>query len=409
MEGLINMKIMILSPASNSYFKVLDWMKDDLDNEYIILVNNIHMEDYKLSSRKNTEIIAVKNWSYCEIDNIFNEIMIKSKIDVLFSYTEEDVLLAAKLREKYKIEGQNISSALAFRDKDIMKKYIFKKGLRVPKFTSISSQQEVYDFIEINGYPFVLKPIDGGGAVGVRIIHDKNELDNYFQENKVENCLCEEYIAYPVFHIDGLVLDGKLIYSFPFRYEENCLNYQNQNGSVISVLLDYNSKEYLKLSDYSKAVINALPSPSNFLFHLEVFYDGEEIIFCEIACRMGGGRILSCIKKEFNFDPIGTLLQYEINHKVDIADLKFKWKKNYGFILCGPLEGELIEIPLEIPDQFNVFDYLVFAKKGNVYEHTTSCVENVAAICSLGDNHKDVFGNLKKIDEWFKESCVYRK
>ena len=98
-----------------------------------------------------------------------------------------------------------------------MANYISEMGIRTPKYKLVESYFDLDEFIERNGYPFVIKPLDGAGAIGVTIIKGEDELKEYLLTCGTGKKLCEEYIPYDVYHVDGMVLDGTIKYSLVWK------------------------------------------------------------------------------------------------------------------------------------------------------------------------------------------------
>lgn len=402
------MNVLILSPVSNSYFGTLNWIKDDTKNYYYIVINKRHTEDYKKNCLQNVEYIIVDVWQKDLISYYVKKLHAEKHIDKIFTYTEEEVLLAAELRNILGIKGQGITSAKCFRDKYLMASFISEMGINTPKFKMVESYFDLDEFTKYYGYPIVIKPLDGGGAIGVTVVRDEAELKGYIAENAVGKKICEKFIPYDVYHVDGMVLDGKIKYTVVWKYIKSCLNFQNEvGGSCISMSMLSGTTTHAHLTQYARKVIMALPCPDNFLFHLEVFYNGEDIVFCEIASRMGGGRIIQCIHEEFGFNPIEELLKHETGRPVHKnLSKRIEFEKQYAFVLCGPKRGKITKIPEILP--FNdVFDYHVFAKPGKVYGRAHSVVENVAAISIKSDVTNDIEQRIIWIDRWYKDACVY--
>lgn len=402
------MNVLLLSPVSNKYFGALNWVKQDIANTYYFVIRKKHEEDYKKHCIDNVEYIVVDVWREDLISYHVKKLHSKIGIDKIFAYTEDDILLAAVLRNKLGIEGQGITSAQTYRDKYMMASYIKEMGIKTPKFKLVENYFDLEGFIEENGYPIVIKPLDGAGAMGVTIVKNESELKDFLLNCAEGKKICEEYVPYDVYHVDGMVLDGTIKYQFVWKYVKSCLNFQNEvGGSAISVSILSETTTYRDLTQYAQRVISALPSPNNFLFHLEVFYNGEDIILCEIASRMGGGRIIQCIQEEFGFNPIEELLKHETdrpNHESLSKVLNFR--KQYAFALCGPKQGKILKIPEAIPFD-DVFDYHIFASPGKVYGRAQSVIENVAAISIKGEVTEDIDERIAWIDRWYKDACEY--
>ncbi|MBE5913079.1 MAG: ATP-grasp domain-containing protein [Pseudobutyrivibrio ruminis] len=404
--------IVILSPGSNTYFKVESWTKRLHDKNIYIIINKRHENDYIHNKPCNVHIFTVAKWDENEVYKRIQEINKRESIDLIFSYLEEDVILAAKIRERLNIEGQSLISAKSFRDKVIMKDIVKAAGYRVPKYFKVIDYEDFEQFAKENKYRIVLKPTDKAGAEGVFVIRTKDEYEKIreHQNNIIKNeYMCEEYIPHNIYHIDGLVINNKVKYIFVWEYLKNCINFKNEKrGSTISKTVMAGTDTYDKLQNYARKVIEEFDTPDNYLFHLEVFYDGKEIVFCEIASRMGGGRIIQCIENEFGFNPIEELLVAECDPNRIIIKDNLMFTDEYAFILCGVEEGRVKTIPSKLPFD-EVFDYYTFATENKEYRAPETVAQNVAAICVKSYKGKELRNKVIEIDNWYKEHCTFEK
>jgi hypothetical protein len=92
----------------------------------------------------------------------------------LLSYYELNLLTAAKIRDELGIAGPSYEQILPYRDKCLMKERLVARGVRVPKFGHYhparyaEDARGYYEKLKAEvGVPFILKPIDSGGAEGV--------------------------------------------------------------------------------------------------------------------------------------------------------------------------------------------------------------------------------------------------
>lgn len=401
----------MLSPLSNRFYGVLNWVKDDEFNEYTILIRTSHLRDYeKAETKKNVRIIPIDTWDENHLLIAAEKLYAEKKFERVFAYNEDEIVTAALIREKYGLEGQQRESAFCYRNKYLMKRRVAEAGLAVPHFMLISNLYEIERFVEQYGYPIVVKPVDGAGAIGVSVIHDKDELLELSAANNLTGMLCEEYIPWDVCHIDGLVVNSELKYLFASKYINPCISFLEECGaSVGSVLLDEDGEESKLVKKFAKRVIEALPNPEHFLFHLEVFSNGKEVKFCEIASRMGGGRIKQCISNAFGIDPVAELLKIETARPVSSKlDGEMKFPCTYGWLFSGPKRGKLVSYPKIIKEE-DVFDQYIFAYKNKVYKKADSCVLCVIGFSIKGDSYEKVRNRLIELDTWYKGECIYEQ
>ncbi|CCO45002.1 conserved hypothetical protein [Vibrio nigripulchritudo SOn1] len=228
---------------------------------------------------------------------------------------EKYFVLAGQLREHLNLctYGPGLETSVFFRDKVVMKQKVENWGFAVPKHAVISHSTSYQDLSRLlDTDTFIVKPIDGHGARKTYLVHNEAE----FIECDID-CSgmfeAEKYIDGTLYHIDSIIEGGKIIYSKPFEYSFPC--YEYKNGKVISSLeLTEASPLYNKLTQYNEALLSHLSG--NHVIHLELFIDGEDIIFLEIAGRPPGG---------------GLVPLHRIAHGVDFAQEAMKIQMLNGY------------------------------------------------------------------------------
>lgn len=403
------MNILILASQNSLYLPLEEWViNEKVDNFYTLFIRKEHEESYeKISDYSNVNIYSFENW---ESNNSIEIQAIKlhenNKFDKLLSVREGDVERAALLREYLNIHGQRPVSAGIFRNKYKMKKIVSENGFKTPRVQLVNHYLDVLRFIDINDYPVVIKPIAGAGSVNTHVIKCKEDLDVFAIKNSFSNMIVESFAVGGVFHIDGLILDNKLEIITVSKYINDCLSYQ-EGKSTASIFLNQESELSTKLKNYTKTLLNILPCSSNMTFHLEVFVNEEDIIFCEIACRTGGGRIAECIEAELGIHITKALLRHECGLVTNLESSEKNWYKYRGWILSSPLKGKLMSLPDKVPFDW-VFDYWKFAKVGSDFNGANSSVFSTAALSCEGDSEEEVINRLLEIDNWYKSQSIYQ-
>lgn len=405
------MHILFLSPINSTYFGINAFFCED-DNDYSILINKRHLNNYKQNIKcKNVSFYPIDSWTENNIELSAIKIHSQSPIDKVISYDEFDVEVAAKIRDYLHIDGQTFEDSLYFRDKLMMKDLLTKRSnLLVPKYIKIDNILDVYKALDILSFPFIIKPRSGAGGEGCIIIRSLNDVNHYLAAINLKDHIAEEFITKPVYHIDGMITNNTIKYIIPSKYLQNCISYID-GKSCISIQLDNNDLMKQRLIDYTQKIISIFPFPANSLFHLEVFADEEGIYFCEIACRIGGGRILQSIEYKIKHNPLNIFFTYEVGKMVDDIIFKNLYSNTdiTGFILVAPQEGIIKEIK-DVRNYYNnIFDYYQYATPGNKYGTLESCVNNISAVSIVGKSEGTVAEQLLSIDTWYRKNTVYTK
>lgn len=329
-----------------------------------------------------------------ELNNFYN-------FKTIIAEDEFDLLRAAKLRDYLNIEGQTEHSAIAFRDKVIMKDYL-KGKVAIPEYKSLSSAGVLNDFVKENGYPFVIKPRDKAGAQGVSIIKDKEDLIMFSKQKWEYDLEVEKFISGDMYHIDAFVNNDNISMFMVSKYVNGCFSFFEENSTLGSHQLHPDDQISLRLKDYFVNVLNSLPTPKISAYHMEVFHTKDDkIIFCEIGSRIGGGHILDAFKNMYSIDLLSHL--YRSWCGLPVNEPKYDKEKLTGWLMIPPKKGKLLSIPETID-----FDWVdSYNKQGEVnkiYEGPSFFADRIASIVISGSNSKELLNRTLYIEKWYNKN-----
>jgi hypothetical protein len=238
------------------------------------------------------------------------------KIDGVVATHEHTVLPAAIIRSHYDIKGVKEEEARSLRDKSIMKSKIHEHGIATPHFVHLDQdiyKENIEDFIgRFN--KIVIKPVDQGGSDGILITNNiKNAINHTAKLLKDSNkVLLEEYVDYPIMHIDGIAYNGEVSFLSVSRYIGTCYDFVN-NRKSLGLLIINNQLVYQKAKEYVEGCLSAL-NIGTLVFHLEVFSkDLESYLFLEMAGRYLGAGGSKLLKEVFNFDIVQASYYLDCN------------------------------------------------------------------------------------------------
>ncbi|QMU75407.1 ATP-grasp domain-containing protein [Streptacidiphilus sp. PB12-B1b] len=199
---------------------------------------------------------------------------------------------------------------VAYRDKRLMKQRVAAAGVRTAAWASLpdpNDQQDVAAVCERLAFPLVVKPVSGGGAIGTFTVHSPDELASKLAAIgpipivKSRQLIAEEFVTGRELHIDA-VWDGDeplfLVVSAYFMTRLTVLEgiaHIPEAGLPLDGSTVINAEDdpelYRRVLDLHRQVNRAL-GIERAVTHLEVFQrpDGE-LVFSEIATRLGGGWI----------------------------------------------------------------------------------------------------------------------
>lgn len=226
--------------------------------------------------------------------------------DKVASSCEHDLIRAAVLRRVRGMEGQHLSSALAYRDKLHMRETAFAAGLHVPGFEAVRTPADVLKFAAGRGFPVVVKPRLGTGTAGIEVFWSEQDLKSpgalrRLPRQDLGRLIAEEYMDAPMYHVDGISLNGDVIHCWPSRSSGGALEDIARCRPRTGVMLSADDPLRLVLQDFAARVIAAFPSENaGFGFNLEAWVPpGREPVLCEVTSRVGTELIAAAYQHAF--------------------------------------------------------------------------------------------------------------
>lgn len=253
-------------------------------------------------------IAAVEDYTSSEPERAASVLADRYPPARIASSSEYDVIRAATLRDRYEVCGQDLASALAYRDKLRMREASAAAAIKVPRFRAVRSVAEVIEFAEDAGFPVVVKPRFGMGAGGIHVVTAGDDVRHLSELGKALEhepaVLAEQYVNGPLYHVDGVALDGKVIHSWPSRYSGGALDEVSRGAPRASVMLASSAPERPLLQDFAARVVSAFPGArASFGFHMEAWIDATGApVLCEIASRAGTETIVAAYQLAFGLN-----------------------------------------------------------------------------------------------------------
>lgn len=398
------MTILVLSNTSGEKTPYSDWIKETEKKVVLFCPEN------KKESFKQNQYLQVEAFeNYLDDNTIIDRALTLNKkynFSHIISVSEFDVIRSAKLREVLNIPGQHYLSADAYRNKLFMKELLKNSSINIPEFSSIISRENVDEFIKLNDFPVVIKPIYGTGSQSTFIINEKKDVDEFFEFNsdKISDFEIEKFIDGDMFHIDGIILNGEIKYSFVSKYYTGCLEFK-KNKPVSSYLLDSDNPLNKKLKKQVMETIDNLPKVNNSSFHAEFFVtQTKEIYFCEIASRTGGGEIGKSLEYASGILLNKETILNQLNENTTIENRKTK--KSTAFIMFPPQEGTYRGMKKKNPFDW-ILDERGFAEKGKFYSSATFSADYIASVILEGGNENELIERIDTVIEWYDRNMIW--
>lgn len=249
--------------------------------------------------------------------------------DGIMAVKEPSVVWTAAASAKLGLKGISIDSAIAARDKSIMRKLFKDNGLRVPENITVSGYEDlnIEDF-HLN-FPCIVKPSSGYNSAGVQLVYDFAQLEQAINHIKILNketyekhswsylgnfskILIEEFISGPEYVVELFGVNGN-IQALNCGFKDCLSGPYFEETFYISpppISLELLNKIKQTAIQGMKA-LNLTDGPGHCELRLN---QHEEPIILEIGARIGGA---GCA--HFNV---------ESSIGIDFAKLQFDWVLN---------------------------------------------------------------------------------
>jgi formate-dependent phosphoribosylglycinamide formyltransferase (GAR transformylase) len=214
-------------------------------------------------------------------------------VDRLEATIEAHTLPAAQVREACTIPGTSVHTAWLCRDKPSMKQALREAGVPTAASAAVHSAAEVHAFAEQTGYPLILKPRTGAGALDTVRADDAAGLDQalgVFGGQGVDSIAVEEFVEGHEGFYDTITINGQVALDFVSHYYPNVLEAMRTrwiSPQFVSTNRLDTAPEYGELRDMGRRVIAALGIGTS-ATHMEWFSGPKGLKFSEIGCRPPG-------------------------------------------------------------------------------------------------------------------------
>ncbi|MCW7762561.1 ATP-grasp domain-containing protein [Photorhabdus luminescens] len=408
------MSILILNRSAMSYSAYHNWFENYFNNDlYYFTAPGRRDLIPALQEQADKHYVEIREYKdYDNSDALERDVLELHKkvgIRAIVAMSEWDQIRAGRLRELMGIRGTNEATALAYRDKLLMKNILHKAGIKVTSYQAVSNILELIGFIKVVGYPVVIKPRLLAAAVGLTVLRNEKELYAFARTGfgktmeSQKLIIAEKLVNFRYeYHVDGILQDGSLKLIWPSRYLGSVSSFGDES-MFGAVTLAPEDPVRFKLQDLVRNCLSVLPELTDSTFHAEIFEttDGQ-LVVNEIAARTGGYRINDQIKASF-----GVWLNREWARMM--AGFSEKLVNNFllsqlsGYVMLRPKPGRLIFIP-ELCPLIGTYDYRVAALVGDKFESGKSSADHIASAVVTGDNYEQVVERLEKLHQWFYEN-----
>lgn len=327
-------------------------------------------------------------------------------IDAVVAFSEFDVLRAARLRAEYDLDGQRPDSAVAYRDKLVMKRLFEAAGLPIVPYAAVTGADDLTAFARNVGYPVVVKPRTETGSRGIVRLDDDEARATFVRDHyeHVADYLVEAYTPHTLLHCDGVVVDGTVVFAEAWSWSSTLLRVRDTAVPAVAVTLDDDDPRRQAVLGLTDRTLHALPSPSVMPFHVEFFDTSEGIVVNEAASRIGGGRIQPTLRRLHGVD----LVELTVRHLTASAPESVTPRRTAatgGFLIVND-DGSVRGVAPAACPLPGISDYETVLPTSDAAPTDVAAASLLISGVAVGDSRGQTEQRLTDLHRWFLQSLV---
>lgn len=233
-------------------------------------------------------------WDEAAMAHTAREIASRAKIHRIECLWEPGMVVAARMREAVGVPGLRVEQTIPFRDKEIMKQVLDRAGIRTPRHASVTTTSAAREAAERIGFPVIVKPIAGAGAIDTYRADDPDELERALARTRhVPELSVEEFVDGDEFTFDTVCVDGRPQFVSMSWYRPRPLDGKlHEWVSPQAIVLRNLDDEFIAQGKaMGFAVLEALGFREGFT-HMEWYRKADgEAVFGEIGARPPGANM----------------------------------------------------------------------------------------------------------------------
>jgi len=209
------------------------------------------------------------------------------KIDRLDSLNEYWLSTEARLRDDFNIPGVRGGEIDFIRRKSRMKAKFREAGVPVARGQVVPTVADAQALIRETGYPVIVKPDDGVGAIATYRLNNDLDLAAFFEARPDTDYIMEEFISGTIYSFDGLAdRSGNPVFYTAHTFSQGIMETVNEARH----LYYYSLRDIpATLEKIGRQCLRAFNVQERF-FHIEFFQTGaDQYVSLEVNMRPPGG------------------------------------------------------------------------------------------------------------------------
>jgi biotin carboxylase len=227
------------------------------------------------------------------------------KVERVIASLEQAQEPVALVNARLGLPGLSLHAARNFRDKSRMKDVLRDAGLPCARHRLVGSRDDALAFVRAAGFPVVVKPPAGAGAVNTFRLDDAQALDRYLASHRPDPsrpALFEEFLSGEEHSFDSICVGGRMLWWSVSRYLPSPLTVMQNPWIQWCVLLPRELDAYGDIRAAGAKALGVLGLETG-MTHMEWFRrpDGS-LAISEVAARPPGAQFTSLLSYAHDLD-----------------------------------------------------------------------------------------------------------
>ncbi|MFB5759348.1 ATP-grasp domain-containing protein [Paenibacillus medicaginis] len=350
------------------------------------------------------DVFTVETYDEQKVVEFVRQYHARQHLDAVLSFSDLYVIPATAAAKAIGVPTMDPEATKRARNKWITRELCKQHGIPSPSFYNAANLQQALEAAEKIGYPCIIKPVDGASSLGVKCVHNPQELERAYadyMENRhlgkglygSERLLIEQYIEGELFSVETLTCNGathvlgitdRQLIGFPGFIESAGvfpIVGQHQDSSIQLVL---RCLQVLGI-DFGAA-------------HTEIVLTAKGPLIIEVNPRMGGGPVHDLIYYATGIDFVKEIIKIHMGKPPELQPVHSKVAA--AKILYSTVNGTLRSIKQHQPilEQMDVKHFKV-SKIGQQVKVPESNFDSIGTLVVVGDTESAARSRLELIEQ----------
>jgi biotin carboxylase len=260
------------------------------------------------------------------------------RFDRVVALDEFDLEMAAQIREHMRLPGMGVTTTAFYRDKLAMRMRARDQGFRVPEFCRVLNYDDLRAYMAKVPAPWLLKPRTSASALGIRKIHDPEQLWRALDElgDRQSHFVLERFVPGEIFHVDSIISESKVVFSAVHKYGRPPMQVMHEGGVFTTRTLDRAGSDWKALTAFNADLAPGLGLKRGVTHaeYIKAHADGQ-YYFLEIAARVGGAFIVDLVQASTGVNLWREWARIEVaNLRGETYVLPEAYEEYAGSVLC---------------------------------------------------------------------------